>query len=274
MAREQTPGLPLGTQTLLRGMAIIEAVAGGAHTLSPIGERIGCTRSTTHRLVTALVQAGYLRHSATSGTGVRTYLLGPKLVEMGFLAREMLPVVQAARRHLDALAALTQDTVHLGITEGTEVLYLDKLSGQRGLEMRSRIGKRMPMASTGVGKALMLDLPEAQWRSLYDAALAHAATPNAALPAWEDYRQRMRRFAAMGAALDMEENELGIRCVAAPVRDAGAEIVAAISVASATPYMPENRMDALVPDVIEAAAAISRDLGWTPRRDRAASVPT
>jgi DNA-binding IclR family transcriptional regulator len=73
----------------------------------------------------------------TSGTGLRTYLLGPKLVEMGFLARETLPVVQAARRHLEALATLTQGTVHLGISEGTEVLYLDKISGQRGLEMRS-----------------------------------------------------------------------------------------------------------------------------------------
>jgi DNA-binding IclR family transcriptional regulator len=273
MAQDQTPGLPLGTQTLLRGMAIIEAVAEGAHTLSPIGDRIGCTRSTTHRLVTALVQAGYLRHSVTSGTGLRTYLLGPKLVEMGFLAREMLPVVQAARHHLQALATLTQDTVHLGIGEGTEVLYLDKISGQRGLEMRSRIGKRMPMASTGVGKALMLDMPEAQWHALYDAALGHAATPNAALPVWDDYRDAMRRFADMGAALDMEENELGIRCVAAPVRDASAEIVAAISVASATPYMPEDRMEALVPRVIEAASTISRDLGWTPRRARNVAGP-
>ena len=209
MARDQTPGLPLGTQTLLRGMAIIEAVAEGAHTLSPIGDRIGCTRSTTHRLVTALVQAGYLRHSVTSGTGLRTYLLGPKLVEMGFLAREMLPVVQAARHHLQALATLTQDTVHLGIGEGTEVLYLDKIPGQRGLEMRSRIGKRMPMASTGVGKALMLDMPEAQWHALYDAALGHAATPNAALPVWDDYRRRDAAFCRHGRGARHRRKRIG-----------------------------------------------------------------
>jgi DNA-binding IclR family transcriptional regulator len=273
MARDQTAEFPLGTQTLLRGMAVIDAVAEGARTLPAIGDAIGCARSTTHRLITALIQAGYLRLSATSGNGLQTYLLGPKLVEMGFLAREMLPVVQAARRHLDALAALTQDTVHLGIIEGAEVLYLDKISGQRGLEMRSRIGKRMPMASTGVGKALMLDMPEARWRSLYNAALHHPATPNAALPPWDAYRQAMERFAATGAALDIEENELGIRCVAAPVRDAGADIVAAISIASATPYMPENRMADLTPEIIEAAAAISRDLGWTPRRARPVSIP-
>ncbi len=255
---------PLGTQTLLRGMAVIEAVAEGAQGLAPIGERIGCTRSTTHRLVSALVQAGYLRHGTTGATGVRSYLLGPKLVEMGFLARASMPVVQAARRHLDALAAFTQDTVHLGLAEGTEVFYLDKIDSQRGLEMRSRIGTRMPLASTGVGKALMLDMTEAQWRALYDAAR------HAPLPPWEAYRQAMQRFATLGASLDMEENEVGIRCVAAPVRDAGGTIVAAISVASATPYMPEDRMDTLVPPVITAAAAISHELGWVPRRARAA----
>jgi DNA-binding IclR family transcriptional regulator len=254
-------------------MAVIDAVAEGARTLPAIGDAIGCTRSTTHRLITALIQTGYLRVSLTGNGGLQTYLLGPKLVEMGFLAREMLPVVQAARRHLDILAALTQDTIHLGISEGAEVLYLDKIPGQRGLEMRSRVGKRMPMASTGVGKALMLDMPEAQWRGLYDAALSHPATPNAALPPWDDYRRSMQRFAQIGAALDMEENEIGIRCVAAPVRDAGAGIIAAISVASATPYMPEDRMNALIPDIIDAAAAISRDLGWTPRRPRAVDIP-
>ncbi|WP_408836171.1 IclR family transcriptional regulator [Acidisphaera sp. L21] len=262
----------MGTQTLLRGMAVIDAVAEGALTLAAIGVAIGCTRSTTHRLATALIQAGYLR-LATSGSGGMSYRLGPKLVELGFLARETMPVVQAARPHLDRLAALTQDTVHLGISEGSEVLYLDKIPGQRGLEMRSRIGRRMPMASTGVGKALMLDMTEARWRGLYDVALVHPATPNVAMPGWDEYRVAMQRFAAQGAALDMEENEIGIRCVAAPVRDAGAEIVAAISVASATPYMPEDRMDALVPKIIDAAQSISRDLGWTPRRMRAQEIP-
>ncbi|WP_231873580.1 IclR family transcriptional regulator domain-containing protein [Acetobacter tropicalis] len=62
---------------------------------------------------------------------------------------------------------------------GVEVLYLDKIPGQRGLEMRSRIGKRMPLASTGLGKALMLDLPESEWRTLCNVALSHPATPHA-----------------------------------------------------------------------------------------------
>lgn len=174
----ETSAFPPGTQTLTRGLSVIEAVAEGHSTLMEIASVIGCSRSTTHRLASTLVQAGYLR--STSSANGQSFILGSRLVEMGFLARDQLPVVTLARDHLTALGAKTCDTVHLGIRGGgVEVLYLDKIPGQRGLEMRSRIGKRMPLASTGLGKALMLDLPESEWRTLCNVALSHPATPHA-----------------------------------------------------------------------------------------------
>ncbi len=264
MTGTDSVAFPPGTQTLMRGLAVIEAVAAGHRTLTDIAATIGCSRSTTHRLASALVQAGYLR--APSSGGGQTFILGPRLVEMGFLARDTLPVVAVARPHLDALGATTRDTVHLGIREGIEVLYLDKIAGQRGLEMRSRVGKRMPIASTGLGKALMLDLPEAEWRTLYDAALSHPATPNARLPAWPEYRAGLRQSGLAACAFDFEENEPGIRCVAAAIRDATGMVIAAVSVASATVYMSETRMHELAPAVVATAQAISRELGWLPRR--------
>ncbi|CAH2602917.1 D-galactonate regulator, IclR family [Rhodovastum atsumiense] len=245
-----------GAQTLFRGLAVIEAVAAGARTLASIGGAIGCTRSTTQRLASALLQAGYLRNDPGRG-----YVLGPKLIQFGFQAREQMPLAAIARPHLEALAARTEDTVHLGIPEGSEVLYLDKLPGQRGLEMRSRVGHRMPIALTGVGKALMLDMDAAEWRRLYDVGLHHPGSRGTPLP-WPEYRARMEGYRAAGATIDLAENEIGIHCVAAPVRDAGGGIVAAISVASAAPYMSEARMQSLVPDVIAAARAVSRELGW------------
>nr|WP_312509012.1 IclR family transcriptional regulator [Pseudomonas luteola] len=257
---DQNNNAPAGAQALFRGLAVIDAIAQGARTLATIGEVIGCTRSTTHRLVTALVQAGYLRSVAGQ------YQLGAKLIELGFKARDQLPLTNLARPHLQRLAALTQDTVHLGVREGGDVLYLDKLPGARGLEMRSRVGLRMPLALTGVGKALMLDLPESEWHLLYEEGIRRRAgqpglredfTP------WPDYLAQQQAYAAGGYTFDLEENELGIRCVAAPIRDASGAIVAALSVASAIPYMPEARLRDLCPDVIACARAISFDLGWT-----------
>ncbi len=245
-----------GAQTLLRGLSILEAVAGGARTLAMIGDVVCCTRSTTQRLTSTLVQTGYLRQNESGG-----YALGPKLIELGFLSREDLPLTALARQHLERLAKATQDTIHLGVPDGADVLYLDKIPGNRGLEMRSRIGKRMPLAVTGVGKALMLDMSEDRWHELYAAALVDERQRGEP-PAWETYVQDMHRYAAHGAALDFAENEIGIHCVAAPIRDASNEIVAAVSVASATMFMPEERMQELSSTVIAIAHAISGELGW------------
>lgn len=262
MVKADASESPAGTQTLSRGLAVVDAVAKGARTLPAVGAAIGCTRSTTHRLVAALVHEGYLKHLA--GTG---YVLGSRLIALGYQARDQLPLAVVARPALEALAAETQDTVHLGVIEGDAVFYIDKLPGNRGLQMRSRIGYRMPLAFTGVGKALMLDMSEERLRQLYQAGLvelAQAGGGPAAVPPLADYLSCLKGYAAAGVAFDLEENEVGIRCVAAPVRDAGGGIVAAISVASAVPYMPLERLPQLRPAVLATAAAISRELGWRP----------
>ena len=246
----------VGAQTLFRGLAVLQAVADGAQSLPRIGETIGCSRSTTQRLVSALVEQRFLR----SGPA-HEFTLGSKLIELGFRARDTVPVAAIARRFIVALAVRTQDTVHLGTAEGAEVLYIDKIPGQRGLEMRSRVGHRMKLAVTGVGKALMLDMPPEQWRALHRAAMANLSGRGAARP-WGAYLAEMRAYAAAGVAFDFAENEMGIHCVAAPVRDASHGIVAAISVASAAQHMPEARMRALAPEVAETARAISNELGW------------
>ena len=87
--------IPAGTQTLMRGMAIVEAVARGAATLKDIGVAIGCTRSTTHRLIQSLAQAGFLSRDRKIG-----YALGPRLVELGTLARDRSPLLSVALPHL------------------------------------------------------------------------------------------------------------------------------------------------------------------------------
>jgi DNA-binding IclR family transcriptional regulator len=248
-----------GTQTLLRGLAILEAAAAGVRDLRTFGAALGTTRSTTHRLVSSLVQARYLRQVQGG------YLLGPKLIELGTIALEQMPLTAVARPHLEALAEATLDTIHLGVRDGDDVLYIDKIPATRGLEMRSRVGHRMPLASTGIGKALMLDLEPDAWSGLFEASrctLAGVSFKPDNRPDAQTFLQRMTNYAAGGYTFDLEENEASIRCVAAPVRDASRAIVAALSVASTIPYMPLDRMDELIPIVQREARAISEELGW------------
>ena len=265
-APDDTPGIaakeaaPTGTQTLLRGLGVVQAVASGARDLKEIALRIGTTRSTTHRLVSCLVDERYLRVLPQVG-----YLLGPKLIELGFQAREEVPLAMLARPYLDELSQLTGDTVHLAIRDGDEVLYLHKNPGRNGPEMRSRVGHRMPLARTGIGKALLLDSPEREWQRLYDISLPQV-TPNPLWPAhqeqsWDQVRQRMHEYVQGGYAFDLEDNEPSIRCVAAPIRDASTQIIAGISIASTVPYMPLEKMAELVPVIKEVTARLSAELG-------------
>jgi DNA-binding IclR family transcriptional regulator len=251
---------PTGTQTLLRGLGVVQAVASGARDLKQIAQIIGTTRSTTHRLVSCLVDERYLRVLPQVG-----YLLGPKLIELGFQAREEVPLAILARPYLDELSALTGDTVHLAIREGDDVLYLHKNPGRNGPEMRSRVGHRMPLARTGIGKALIIDCNEQEWQRLYQVSLPGEGRttlwPEHPEQSWEQFRQRMRDYVAGGYAFDLEDNEPSIRCVAAPVRDASNLIVAGISIASTVPYMPLEKMAELIPLIKQTAARLSAELG-------------
>jgi DNA-binding IclR family transcriptional regulator len=251
---------PTGTQTLMRGLGVVHAVADGARDLKEIARRIGTTRSTTHRLVSCLVDERYLRVLPQVG-----YLLGPKLIELGFQAREEVPLAMLARPYLDELSQVTGDTVHLAVRDGDDVLYLHKNPGRNGPEMRSRVGHRMPLARTGIGKALLLDSPESEWQRLYLISLPEVAR-NPLWPAheeqsWEQVRQRMYEYVEGGYAFDLEDNEPSIRCVAAPIRDASKHIVAGISIASTVPYMPLEKMVELIPLIKQTAARLSAELG-------------
>lgn len=255
MTEDTRPGaretIPQGTQTLAKGLQIISAIAHGSTTLKAVVESTGIGRSSAHRMIQLLVHTGYLRHGSPG-----EFRLGPTLIEYGFTALNQDPLPVVARESLDALAARTQDTIHLSVEDAESVLYLHKIPGTRGAEMRSRIGHRMPMTRTGVGKALLLG-QEDRWERVFT-----TENPGSGSPAVEAFVNRMRDYTRDGATFDLEENEPGIRCVAAPIRDGSGSIVAGVSLSATRPYMPKDRMHALVPVMKAAAKEISVKLGY------------
>ena len=248
---------PNGSQTLFRGLDVLEVVADGPLGLAELAARLGLSRSTTHRLAAALVERRYLAFVPREG-----YSLGAKLLELGYQARQQLDLVRVARPHLERLAEISEDTVHLGVLEGSSALYLDKIPGQRRISVISRVGERQPLTTTGLGKALLLDQAEDDWREHF-ALESDAPRMSAGLDTW---LRRMREYATRGHAYDLEENEDRVRCVAAPIRGADGRIVAAISVSSAAQYMDEARMERLAEQVQEVARSISAQIGWNGSR--------
>lgn len=250
------PTRPAGTQTLANGIAVLRAVADGAESLAAVAESTGLSRSTAHRLIQALRAERLLGRSADALT------LGPSLIEFGVRALGENRLTVVAKPILEELAGKVLDTVHLAVADAGSVLYLVKVPGTRGAEMRSRVGYRMPFTRTGVGKALLFDKRD-EWPAIWDAdAAVHGGGSGV-----DEFLRVMAVYRAQGYAYDLEENEPGIRCVAAPVRDATGEIVGAISIAATMPYMPMKRMRALPPVVVATAATISREMGyrtWSP----------
>jgi DNA-binding IclR family transcriptional regulator len=244
----------LGSQTLVRGLDVLEAVAAGVNNLADLAATVKLNRSTAHRLASTLVEKRYLSFVPRSGYG-----LGPKALEVGYQARVQLNIPRLAREHLESLAAQTGDTVHLGILDGTRALYLDKIPGRRRVEISSRVGELQPLRSTGLGKALLLDEDDGKLREFYRCETGVGQRYDVPETIW---LRRMRDYAKNGYTFDLEENEDRIRCVAAPVRDATGKIRAAISVSSAAHYMDDQRMQVLIDDVRGTAGRISRELGW------------
>ena len=245
---------PTGTQTLLRGLDLLECVVSRPAPLSQLARNLQLNRSTVHRLASSLVGRGYL--SLVAGEG---YVLGPKLLELGYAARTQLDLPRVARRHLEILSDVTGDAVHLGVLDGNTALYLDKLPGRRRIEIGSRVGERHPLCTTGLGKALLLDCNHKEWRSHFTAEQVRG--PHKSFKAW---KEKMKHYAKGGYSFDIEENEDRVRCVGAPVRDETGSIIAAISVSSVAQYMDDQRMLDLVATVKNSAESISRELGWCP----------
>jgi DNA-binding IclR family transcriptional regulator len=255
-----------GTQTLVRGLEVIDAVAGGTTSLDDLAGTLGLTRSTTHRLASTLVERRYLEFTRGRGYG-----LGAKLLELGHLTAGKMDLTRVARPYLEELSTSTGDAVHLGVLDGSRALYLDKIQGSRRVEVSSRIGERQPLRSTGLGKALILDADEKQWREYYDYEARLGAGYDVPLDSW---LARMREYSSLGYAFDLEENEDRIRCVAAPIRGVNGRIAAAISVSSAAQYMDDLRMRGLSFQVRDVAERISTALGYNPATaGRAVATP-
>lgn len=242
----------LTSQTLLRGLDVIEAVSNQALSITDIAKKTGITYSTAHRIVSVLLQRHYLKPDGAKG-----YALGRKVLELGFQAFHQTGLTRIAHPFLEQLARDTLDTVHLARIEDDSVIYLDKISSQRSVEISSRIGGRKPLISTGVGKALILDWPESAWADFY---LRNGHLLRNKIPQ-EQWLATMRAYAQGGYSFDLGEDSQPIRCVAAPVRDGSRKIVAAISVSSMLEYMDSKRMQALIPVVKSVAAKISAELG-------------
>jgi len=216
--------------------------------LTELAERAGLPVPTAHRLVGELVAWGALARTATG-----EYVVGRRLWDVGLLAPVQTGLRQLASPYLHDLYAATLATVHLAVRDGIEVLYLDRLAGRTSVPVVSKIGSRLPLHSTGVGKVLLAHAPaEVQAAAL--GALVRVTPYTVTQPGL--LRRQLARVVRDGYATTVEEMSLGACSVAVPIRR-GEDVVAALGIV--VPSLKKDR-PRLVAALQVAAQGIGRNL--------------
>ncbi|MDR7416993.1 MAG: IclR family transcriptional regulator [Armatimonadota bacterium] len=252
-------------RSLLRGLQVLEILARDPElSLTEIARRAHLPFSTTHRLLETLCRRGFVTQPEASGR----YRLGLKAFEVGiaFLASHRLPEV--ARPVMVDLVKHLNETANLAVRDGREAVYVLQVESPRMLRLFAHPGARHPLYCTGVGKVLLAWEPEPEVRSLLGSGPLPRYTPRT-LTDPEAVLQELRAVRARGYAVDREERETGVRCVAAPVRDATGRVVAALSVSAPATRLPYRRIPEVAGATLAAASRISRLLGFseTPKGD-------
>lgn len=249
-------------QSVDRALVILEILANSRRSLSvtEIGREVGLHKSTVYRLLSTMARRGYVEQDPET----QRYKLGLKVLEVSNKLLGTLQVRTEAMPFLRELAEACGEAVHLAVLNDGEVVYVEKVEGAGAFPMYSQIGRRAPVHCTAVGKAILAHLPEEEVRAI---VAARGLTPRTdkTVSDIETLFAHLVQVRSLGYAVDQEEHEAGVACVAAPVFDYRGRVIAAVSVSgtSARVVGPEGENLAVIARrVKEAGEAISRRLGY------------
>lgn len=244
-------------QALDRALVLLRLVASAdGLTLTEISQRIGMAPSTAHRLLTTLESKGFVQilpHSGEWVVGVETFRAGT-----AFLRR--LKPADMGRDVMRDLMEQCGETVNLGIADDDDVVFISQVETHETIRAFFRPGTRSPMHASGIGKALLAQMPGLRVKRLLQRKGLPGFTPRTITdPTWlgadlADIRKR-------GWAVDNEERTLGMRCVAAPIFNEFKEAIAGVSVSGPTVRLSDERMGEIGPLVVRAADTITTSIG-------------
>ncbi|MGE4241780.1 IclR family transcriptional regulator [Ramlibacter sp.] len=241
--------------TLVNGLQLLELLVYSDKPLgvSAMAARLGLGKSNVHRLLQGLVE---LRYVSREDEG-RSYAATLKVWELGNALGGRMDVRQAARASMEKLMQKTRETIHLSVLDGAEIVYLHKIDSPEPVRAYSEIGGRAPAHCVATGKALLAWQPEEVIAGLSTHLSRHS--PNTIVDA-RDFAREMRKVRESGHAVNRGEWRDSVWGVAAPIRGARGDIVAAIGVSGPAERIRQGPVKRFAADVMEAAEAISAEL--------------
>jgi IclR family KDG regulon transcriptional repressor len=247
-----------GMSSVLRALDLIELVAEAGREIgvTELAARSGMHKSSVSRVMATLASRGYARQNPATGR----YALGMHLVELGAASLAQVELRQQARPFVEQLCEATGETVHLAEMIDDSIVYIDKAESEHVLTMRSRVGSSVPLHCTGLGKALCAYLPQDFVLRCLDRTGMVRYQPNT-ITTRDEFLACLAQIRERGYAIDDEEHEEGIRCVAVPILDCLGRAIAAISVSGPTVRLSHQHLHEIAPLVTSVGKAISRAMG-------------
>lgn len=212
--------------------------------------------STVHRFLANLVTAGFLNRDAegTHHLGIACFTIGQAAVGQLDIRRLSLP-------YLRELNQQTRETIHLTVRHGLSAVYVEKLDSPEPVRIHSRIGATVPLYCTAVGKVMLAYMPQEEQNRILSEIDLKRLTPNS-VGNLQELKTELYRVRKNGYACDLEEHELHIRCVAAPIWDHTGSVHSSVSITAPTLRMPVTRLRQLAPLIQAAGQKISAELGY------------
>jgi IclR family transcriptional regulator, pca regulon regulatory protein len=243
-------------QSLERGLAVIRAF--GAETpeltLSEVARATGLTRAATRRFLHTLAGLGYVHADG------RLFRLSPRVLELGYAFLSSITLPEVAEPHLERLVAEIHESSSVSVLDGEEIVYVARVPTSRIMRVSINLGTRFPAYATSMGRVMLADLPEADLDDYMARVELRRLSPRTITDEAE-LRAELALVRERGWALVDQELEEGLRSIAAPIRDRGGEVVAAINVsAHASRTSKETLRRSLLPPLLRTAAEIEAEL--------------
>lgn len=242
-------------QSLERGLAVIQAFDASYPrlTLSEVAARTGLTRATARRLLLTLADLGYV---ATNG---RQFSLTPRVLDIGYAYLSSLNVQQIAQPYLEALSERVHESVSVTVLDGADIVYVARVPTKRIMTISLGLGSRLPAYCTSMGRVLLAELGADELDATLPAELERHTEHT--VTSVDDLVVVLKQVRAQGWALVDQELEIGLRSVAAPLRDASGRAVAAMNISTQVARTPVEQIhEELIPDLVATAARISEAL--------------
>ena len=251
------PNYPI--KVLNKTFSILEILLqhGSAMNMTEISKKLGLYPSTIHRILDTLKYWGYVEQN----TNTQKYQLGLKLLELGMAKLHQIDLVREVTPYLKELVKQYNETVHLGVLEEGEVLYLAKEESSQTIRMISYIGKRAPLHCTALGKVLLAYMSEEERKKILEEKELPRLTKNTITDKGE-LEKELDKIREQDFALDREENEKDVRCIGAPIRNYKGKVIAAISISSPIFRIDKNVENNLKEALIKTTNKISKRLGY------------